>query len=86
MLFRPYKAVYLFGKQLPFTRGLILKRQKELAHQLGKVVDEYLITPESLHERIKNDTSKQNMKEFVGAEVKKLLTTEKNGINNRKNV
>lgn len=77
MLFRPYKAVYLFGKQLPFTPGLIPKRQKELAQQLGKVVVEYLITPESLHERIMNDTSKQNMKEFVGAEVKKFLTTEK---------
>lgn len=77
MLFRPYKAVYLFGKQLPFTPGLIPKRQGELAHQLGKVVVEYLITPESLHKRIMNDTSKQNMKDFVGAEVKKLLTTEK---------
>jgi uncharacterized membrane protein YheB (UPF0754 family) len=77
MLFRPYKAVYLFGKQLPFTPGLIPKRQGELAHQLGKVVVEYLITPESLHKRIMNDTSKQNMKDFMGAEVKKLLTTEK---------
>lgn len=77
MLFRPYKAVYLFGKQLPFTPGLIPKRQGELAHQLGKVVVEYLITPESLHKRIMNDASKQNMKDFVGAEVKKLLTTEK---------
>jgi uncharacterized membrane protein YheB (UPF0754 family) len=37
----------------------------------------YLITPESLQKRILNDTSKQNMKAFVGAEVKKLLTTEK---------
>ncbi len=77
MLFRPYKAMYLFGKQLPFTPGLIPKRQGELAHQLGKVVVEYLITPESLHKRIINDASKQNMKDFVGAEVKKLLSTEK---------
>ncbi|MFJ8267373.1 DUF445 domain-containing protein [Peribacillus asahii] len=77
MLFRPYKAVYIFGKQLPFTPGLMPKRQGELAHQLGKVVVEYLITPESLQQRIVNDTSKQNMKEFVGAEVKKVLTTEK---------
>lgn len=77
MLFRPYKAVYLFGKQLPFTPGLIPKRQGELAHQLGNVVVEYLITPESLHKRIMNDASKQNMKDLVGAEVKKLLTTEK---------
>ncbi|RID86126.1 DUF445 family protein [Peribacillus asahii] len=77
MLFRPYKAVYIFGKQLPFTPGLMPKRQGELAHQLGRVVVEYLITPESLQQRIVNDTSKQNTKEFVGAEVKKVLTTEK---------
>lgn len=77
MLFHPYKAVYIFGKQLPFTPGLMPKRQGELAHQLGRVVVEYLITPESLQQRIVNDTSKQNMKEFIGAEVKKVLTTEK---------
>ncbi|NCT39427.1 DUF445 family protein [Bacillus sp. EB93] len=47
MLFRPYKPIHIFGKQLPLTPGLIPKRQDELAKQLGKLVVDHLITPES---------------------------------------
>lgn len=48
MLFRPYKPIHIFGKQLPLTPGLIPKRQDELAKQLGKLVVDHLITPESI--------------------------------------
>ncbi|MCO0599097.1 DUF445 family protein [Peribacillus butanolivorans] len=77
MLFRPYKPIYFFGKQLPLTPGLIPKRQDELASQLGKLVVEHLITPESIQSKVINDASIQNMKIFVQAEVKKALSTEK---------
>lgn len=77
MLFRPYKAIYLFGKQLPFTPGLMPKRQGELARQIGKVVVNYLITPDSLVNQVLNDTSKKNITNFVQNEVKKLLESEK---------
>lgn len=77
MLFRPYKPIYIFGKQLPLTPGLIPKRQDELASQLGKLVVEHLITPESIQSKVINDVSIQNMKIFVQAEVKKALSTEK---------
>ncbi|KRF55264.1 hypothetical protein ASG99_11115 [Bacillus sp. Soil768D1] len=77
MLFRPYKPIYIFGKQLPLTPGLIPKRQDELASQLGKLVVEHLITPESIQSKVINDASIQNMKIFVQAEVKKALSTEK---------
>ncbi|MGE7767964.1 DUF445 domain-containing protein [Peribacillus sp. NPDC096540] len=77
MLFRPYKPIYIFGKQLPLTPGLIPKRQDELARQLGKLVVEHLITPESIQSKVINEASIQNMKIFVQAEVKKALSTEK---------
>ncbi|MDV7767080.1 DUF445 domain-containing protein [Peribacillus sp. CSMR9] len=77
MLFRPYKPIYIFGKQLPLTPGLIPKRQDELAKQLGKLVVDHLITPESIQSKVINDASIQNMKIFVQAEVKKALSTEK---------
>ncbi|MFF5811962.1 DUF445 domain-containing protein [Peribacillus butanolivorans] len=77
MLFRPYKPIYIFGKKLPLTPGLIPKRQDELASQLGKLVVEHLITPESIQSKVINDASIQNMKIFVQAEVKKALSTEK---------
>ncbi|MGG4265023.1 DUF445 domain-containing protein [Peribacillus simplex] len=80
MLFRPYKPIYIFGKQLPLTPGLIPKRQDELAKQLGKLVVDHLITPESIQSKVINDASIQNMKIFVQAEVKKALSTEKSTV------
>ena len=77
MLFRPYKPIYLFGKQLPLTPGLIPKRQDELAKQLGKLVVDHLITPDSIQKKLINEASIENMKIFVQAEVKKALSTEK---------
>lgn len=77
MLFRPYKPIYIFGKQVPLTPGLIPKRQDELAKQLGKLVVEHLITPESIQNKVINDASIKNMKIFVQSEVKKALSTEK---------
>src|SRR4051794_4305347 len=78
MLFHPYKPIYLFGKQLPFTPGLIPKRRDELASQLGKIVVEHLLTPESLQQKVLNSTLKQDMNTWVQGEVKKYLSSEKN--------
>ncbi|WP_042349687.1 DUF445 domain-containing protein [Bacillus massiliigorillae] len=52
MLFRPYLPIYVFGKKLPFTPGLIPKRRAELAEQLGKMVVEHLLTVESIKQKI----------------------------------
>lgn len=77
MLFRPYKPIFIFGKQVPLTPGLIPKRQDELAKQLGKLVVDHLITPESIQSKVINEASIKNMKIFVQSEVKKALSTEK---------
>ena len=37
MLFRPYKAVYVWGKQLPFTPGLIPTNQERLAKKVSDI-------------------------------------------------
>ncbi|OQP03271.1 DUF445 family protein [Geobacillus sp. 44B] len=52
MLFRPYEPIYWFGKRLPFTPGLIPKRRRELAEQLGKTVVEHLLTPEGIRRKL----------------------------------
>ncbi|WP_027409892.1 DUF445 domain-containing protein [Anoxybacteroides tepidamans] len=52
MLFRPYKPIYVYGKRLPFTPGLIPKRREELAHQLGKMVVEHLLTPQGIRKKL----------------------------------
>ncbi|KIL10335.1 DUF445 domain-containing protein [Bacillus safensis] len=61
MLFRPYKPYYLFGKQLPFTPGLIPKRRDEVAKQVGVMVMEHLLTPEGIQKRFESSEVKQEI-------------------------
>ncbi|MBD3861070.1 DUF445 domain-containing protein [Bacillus sp. 28A-2] len=65
MLFRPYKPYYLFGKQLPFTPGLIPKRRDEVAKQVGVMVMEHLLTPEGIQKRFESSEAKQEIMHAV---------------------
>ncbi|QUG78894.1 DUF445 domain-containing protein [Bacillus subtilis] len=58
MLFRPYKAYYLFGKRVPFTPGLIPRRRDELAKQMGLMVVNHLLTPKGIKKRLVSDAAK----------------------------
>nr|WP_309098948.1 DUF445 family protein [Fredinandcohnia onubensis] len=78
MLFRPYKAIYIGGKRLPFTPGLIPKRREELARQMGRTVVEHLLTPESLKKKLQDESFVANIEGWAKEEVSKLLDTEKN--------
>lgn len=48
MLFRPYQPIYLLGKQLPFTPGLIPSNQNRLAKRIADTIMGSLLTPEEL--------------------------------------
>lgn len=48
MLFRPLRPVYLFGRKLPFTPGIIPKGQKRLAKAIGGMIGDTLLTEEDL--------------------------------------
>lgn len=48
MLFRPYRAYYLGGRQLPFTPGLIPRNQERLAKRIADTIMGSLLTPEEL--------------------------------------
>jgi len=45
MLFRPYKAVYLGDRRLPFTPGLIPRNQDRLAQNISRIIMGSLLTP-----------------------------------------
>ncbi|MCA1030857.1 DUF445 family protein [Bacillus timonensis] len=77
MLFRPYKAIYLFGKRLPFTPGLIPKRREELAVQLGKMVVEHLLTPDSLRRKFQDKQFHDEMIHWTQEEVEKIVRSDK---------
>ncbi|MFS0862496.1 DUF445 domain-containing protein [Fredinandcohnia sp. 179-A 10B2 NHS] len=78
MLFRPYKAVYIAGKRLPFTPGLIPKRRDELAVQMGKMVVEHLLTPESIKNKLQDQSFVSSIEEWAKEEVDNFISSEKN--------
>ncbi len=48
MLFRPYRPIYLAGRQLPFTPGLIPRNQERLAKRVSDTIMGSLLTPGEL--------------------------------------
>ncbi|WP_338678445.1 DUF445 domain-containing protein [Listeria ivanovii] len=65
MLFRPYNAIYLFKKRLPFTPGLIPKRRDELAEHIGKVVVSHLLTEDAIRARLLESTLQKEVTETI---------------------
>lgn len=48
MLFRPYRAVYIGRRRIPFTPGLIPRNQERLAKRISDTIMGSLLTPEEL--------------------------------------
>ena len=48
MLFRPYRPLYVGGRKLPFTPGLIPSNQERLAKRIADTIMGSLLTPEEL--------------------------------------
>ncbi|WP_050614220.1 DUF445 domain-containing protein [Bacillus testis] len=76
MLFRPYNPMYLFGKKIPFTPGLIPKRRNELAEQVGKLVVEHLLTGESIQQKILTAKFRQDLLGWLQSKVKQMKQNE----------
>lgn len=58
MLFRPYKAIKVFGFTLPFTPGVIPKQHLELAEKIGETVGKHLLTTGDIHDLFKSSQIK----------------------------
>jgi len=48
MLFRPHRALHIFGIRVPFTPGLIVREQARLAKRTANAIGTRLLTPEML--------------------------------------
>ncbi|OLN23886.1 hypothetical protein BTO30_02270 [Domibacillus antri] len=73
MLFRPHEARYIGKWRIPFTPGLIPKRRSELAKQVGKIVDEHLLTPESIEQKLKEPEFRGEFETLLQTEAKKWI-------------
>lgn len=55
MMFRPYSEKRLFGFVVPFTPGIIPKRQNDLAKAIGRVVSDNLVDAEGISKMLLSD-------------------------------
>ncbi|WP_137790554.1 DUF445 family protein [Bacillus sp. E(2018)] len=76
MLFRPFTTLYIGKYRVPFTPGLIPKRRKQLAVQLGETVTKHLLTAEGVQAKINDNEFRKEMTELVQAEVKRFLKSD----------
>ncbi|UBH08150.1 DUF445 domain-containing protein [Macrococcus armenti] len=72
MLFRPFEPKFLFGRQLPFTPGLIPKRRNELSLKIGEMVTHHLLTPEVFKEKLMTQQTKVLLKAMLNKQVHAL--------------
>lgn len=77
MLFRPRKEVYLFGKRLPLTPGVIPKGKGRLAKAVGKAVQQQLLTEEVLREVLLSEEKKTVVHDAVSTWVERQKESEK---------
>jgi len=76
MLFRPYKAKYIGKWRIPFTPGLIPKRHEELAFQMGKLVENFLITPEGIRKMMKKGEVEEEVTKWLQLKISEWETSE----------
>ncbi|ALC92926.1 hypothetical protein AM500_20805 [Bacillus sp. FJAT-18017] len=76
MLFRPYNPIYIGKWRVPFTPGLIPKRRDELAEQMGRMVVEHLLTPQSIKEKFLQKEFQQDITELVKKELRTFLESD----------
>lgn len=77
MLFRPFKPWKIGKLRVPFTPGLIPRRHAELATQMGRMVEEHLLTREGLREAIAKGDMQQTLAHWLQASAKRVLEEDK---------
>lgn len=65
MLFRPRKALYIGKWHVPFTPGVIPRRQGALGKALGKMISEMLVRKEDLKESLCSDAVSRTVAKTV---------------------
>ncbi|MEL4894823.1 DUF445 domain-containing protein [Crocosphaera sp. Alani8] len=65
MLFRPYKAIYIGKRRLPFTPGLIPRNQERLAQKVSDTIMGSLLTPEELQKLAKRLLKTERVKAAI---------------------
>lgn len=77
MLFYPRKPVYLWGKKLPFTPGLIPKRRDDITKSLGEVVGVHLVTSEGLASALRKPELRSTIENKLQAWIREFCSQDR---------
>jgi uncharacterized membrane protein YheB (UPF0754 family) len=80
MLFRPLKAVRVFGIRLPFTPGILPRQRHQLAESIGRMVERELLAPDIVRQRLSRPDVRQSVKDGIAGFTGKLLAAPVGGL------
>jgi uncharacterized membrane protein YheB (UPF0754 family) len=70
MLFRPYKPIFIFGKKLPFTPGVIPSQREIIAKNIAETFESNLLNGSEIHEILTGD----KVREILDNRVEQFMT------------
>ncbi len=76
MMFRPYSEKRVFGFVIPFTPGIIPKRQNDLAKAIGKVVSDNLVDVDGISKMLLSDETIGKLETKIDETIHSLQTDE----------
>ena len=76
MMFRPYTEKRLFGFTIPFTPGIIPKRQNDLAKAIGRVVSDNLVDADGISKMLLSDETIGKLESKTDEIIRSLQTNE----------
>lgn len=76
MMFRPYSEKRLLGFAVPFTPGIIPKRQNDLAKAIGRVVSDNLVDADGISKMLLSDETIGKLESKIDEMIHSLQTNE----------
>lgn len=76
MLFRPLKPWYIGSWRVPFTPGLIPGRRNDIAIQMGRLVEEHLLTTEGVKRAITRSGLENQLAGWINRVAREWMTDE----------
>ena len=73
MLFRPLNPKRFLGVRVPLTPGVIPRNRFDLAHNIGRMVSEQLLSPQALREQLDTPDFRDSLKRWVGERRRALM-------------
>ena len=80
MLFRPHREKRIGRVRIPFTPGVLPRERKKLADSIGSMVEEKLLTPEILMERLHQADVQENIAAYIAGATRGILSASLNRV------